>query len=292
MPSSSLAASELSERIKKLLDAEARNIPGKGQVVPHNIKLKIQWDKFSTDSESSLKALETELLTAAVDHINDSLYYTYAPLNLEVKPDYFTEGVKLLVSFDKFDEDAEAEINVTVPSVQLGGVVPPETAASATLPGEFTVVASFTIAGNPKESKIKCRAGGRVSVGRTGENGLVLDDISVSKFHAALVLGESGELSVADTGSTNGTFVNGERIAYGKSVAVRADETVKFGTVDVKFLMLQQPPETIEAEPPTPADTVEIDGFEFTSKIPSPETAETEDEQPAGQPDAGEENCP
>src|SRR5204863_4259705 len=76
VPSSTLAASELIGRIKKLLDAEAKQVSGKGTVVPHNIKLKMQWDKFSDDSETALDALRDELLAAAVDHINDSLYYT------------------------------------------------------------------------------------------------------------------------------------------------------------------------------------------------------------------------
>src|SRR5437762_12598806 len=112
VPSSSLATSELVERIKKLLDAEAKEVPGKGTVVPHNIKLKMQWNKFSEDAEDALYTLEVELLTAAVDHINDSLYYTYAPVTLEVKPDYFIEGVKLTVSFDDFvKEEGEVEMN-------------------------------------------------------------------------------------------------------------------------------------------------------------------------------------
>ena len=92
LPSSSLAASELISRMKTLLDAEAKIVSGKGTVVPHNIQIKMQWDKFSTDSESSIEILENELLTAAVDHINDSLYYTFAPIRLSVRPDYFTDG--------------------------------------------------------------------------------------------------------------------------------------------------------------------------------------------------------
>ena len=185
IPSSSLAASELSERMKQLLNAEAKNVAGKGVVVPHNIKLKIQWDKFSTDSESSLKALETELLTAAVDHINDSLYYTYAPLSLEVKPDYFTEGVKLLVSFEKFNDDTtEAEVNVSVPSVNLGTLVNAQPEIPAAQSPEFEIVAKFLLSGTSKEIKLNCSAGGRISVGRTGENGLTIDETSVSKYHA------------------------------------------------------------------------------------------------------------
>src|SRR5215210_5905485 len=87
-PSSSLATSGLIERMKALLDSEATEDEEKRKFVPHNIKLKMQWDKFSTDSEDALRKLEYELLTAAVDHISDNRYYTHAPLNLEVKPDY------------------------------------------------------------------------------------------------------------------------------------------------------------------------------------------------------------
>src|SRR5258708_2348044 len=88
VPSSSLARRELMDRIKKLPDAGEKDVQGKGKVAPHNIKLKIQWDKFSTDAEAALRRLQNELLTATADHINDSLYYTYAPLAIEVKPDY------------------------------------------------------------------------------------------------------------------------------------------------------------------------------------------------------------
>ena len=87
-PSSSLATSELSEKLKKLLDAEVKDLGAKGRFVPHNIKLKMQWDKFSTDADSAMKKLENELLIAAIDHINDRRYHTYAPIKLEIKPDW------------------------------------------------------------------------------------------------------------------------------------------------------------------------------------------------------------
>jgi len=38
---------------------------------------------------------------------------------------------------------------------------------------------------------------------------------------------------VADTGSTNGTFVSGQRIPYGKAILVNNGEKLKFGTIDV-----------------------------------------------------------
>ena len=108
-PSSSLATSELVERLKKLLDSKVRDLGENGRFVPHHIKLKMQWDKFSTDAEKALEKLQTELHAAAIDHINDNRYHTYAPIKVEVKPDYFTEGVNLHASFEKFREEEEAE---------------------------------------------------------------------------------------------------------------------------------------------------------------------------------------
>ncbi|NNF00444.1 MAG: hypothetical protein HKN25_15605, partial [Pyrinomonadaceae bacterium] len=94
-PSSSLATSKLTEKIKFLLDQEAKDFGKDGKFVPHIIKLKIQWDKFSTDSEDDIELLEHELHSAAIDHINDRLYHTYAPIQIRIKTDYFTEGVQL-----------------------------------------------------------------------------------------------------------------------------------------------------------------------------------------------------
>ena len=264
IPSSSLATSEIIERIKKLLDAEAKQVPGKGTVVPHNIKLKIQWNKFSTDAEDSLKKLEFDLLAATSDHINDSLYYTYAPISLEVKPDYFIEGVKLLVSFDKItDEGRSVEMNVTVPAIKTSEAVADFAAKQST--ACETYIARYEINGIKKEKNLEFPPSGRLSVGRTGSNDLVIDDTSVSKIHGALSVDEHGALSIADTGSTNGTFINDQRIAYGKATRLVADDQVKFGTVEVAFEYIPRPVvvEAAQADNELSKEVTEIDGFEF-----------------------------
>jgi len=235
-PSSSLATSELGEKLKKLLDLEVKDLGARGKFVPHNIKLKMQWDKFSTDSEEAITRLENELKIAAIDHINDNRYHTYAPIKLEVTPDYFTEGVKLLVSFDKFDEEKrEAAVNVTVPQIKVGDYLPqllPE--IKPEVEGE-TFIANFTLNAKPKQVELTFKEKERRSVGRTKENDLSLEDSSVSKIHAALVLNSEKQLMVADTGSTNGTFINDKRIAYGRAFPVASGEIVKFGNIEVTF---------------------------------------------------------
>ncbi|HKX84281.1 MAG TPA: FHA domain-containing protein, partial [Pyrinomonadaceae bacterium] len=255
---SSLATSGLIERMKMLMESEMKEVNGDRKFVPHNIKLKMQWDKFSTDSETSLKALENELLTAAVDFINDNRFYTYAPLKVEVKPDYFTSGVRLFVGYDKFDEEErEAELNVTVPGMNLQHLIPEAASAKTT----YSLFARFS--GRP-EKKFEVETNQRISVGRTKENDIALDDPSVSKFHASVMVNSDGRIVVADTGSTNGTFVDGERIAYGKAMTV--NQGVKFGTIDVAFAV-----ETISAPIAKPAELpptekLTVGEFEFTKR--------------------------
>lgn len=268
-PSSTLATSELIERMKRLLDAEAKEGPENRIYVPHNIKLKMQWDKFSTDTNDGLAKLESEFLIAAVDHINDRHYYTYAPLSIEVKPDYFTSGVKLFVSFDKFtEEEHEAEVNVTVPGISHDDTedvtLPPQKPAR-------TVVASFKLNSKEHWKTLTFEPGARLSIGRTKENDLAIDDISVSKFHASMMFNENDVLVVADTGSTNGTFVNRERIAYGKAVEVSAGDALRIGTVDVSLEILAAAP---APELPVPAElpkteAYQVGEFEFRKAEPA-----------------------
>jgi pSer/pThr/pTyr-binding forkhead associated (FHA) protein len=195
----------------------------------------MQWDKFSADANESLKKLETELITAAIDHINDRRYHTYAPIQLEIKPDYFTEGVKLSASFDKFAEenDVESEVNVTVPD--LKHIVIPTPEEEIVEPEKEIFIATFVINNQPKKVNLIFSPKERKGVGRTKENDLWLEDASVSKHHAALVLGADNQLLVADTGSTNGTFVDGVRIAYGKAIALTDSDKLRFGMVDVEL---------------------------------------------------------
>ncbi|MEZ5346765.1 MAG: FHA domain-containing protein [Pyrinomonadaceae bacterium] len=242
-PSSGLATSKLTEKLKTLLDSEVRDLGKHGKFVPHNIKLKIQWGKFSTDSEKDLQKLQHELHASAIDHINDRLYHTYAPISIEIQTDYFTEGVRLLGSFGRYAEndEEEAEVNVTVPgfgaeqSSKNGriSVVLNEEEVERNL---STFNAVFVEKGKERTTVLDFKANKRISVGRSKENGLDINDGSVSKIHASLVLGANKELLVADTGSTNGTFVGGTRIAYGKAIPAAENSEIKFGTVSVKFM--------------------------------------------------------
>lgn len=264
-PSSSLATSELIERLKILLDSKVRDSGARGKFVPHKITLNLQWNKFSPDSDDSatgLKKLETELLTAAADHINDRRYHTFAPLELEIKQDYFTEGVKLAASFADVGNDGD-EMNVSVPDIKVGDFAP---IVTATKKDSEIFAAVYTLNGVPKRTKLVFENNRRLSVGRTKENDLTIDDASVSKIHASLVLNAENQLMIADTGSTNGTFINERRISYGKAQPIGAGDKVRFGSIEVSFAHQPKTPENSGFVETLSQNSVVIGDFEFKSK--------------------------
>jgi uncharacterized RDD family membrane protein YckC len=70
--------------------------------------------------------------------------------------------------------------------------------------------------------------GPRLVVGRSRSCDIRLRDDTVSRLHAALVW-RGGTLVLEDLGSSNGTWVNGERVLTPRSVAV--GDTLRFGSL-------------------------------------------------------------
>jgi pSer/pThr/pTyr-binding forkhead associated (FHA) protein len=72
---------------------------------------------------------------------------------------------------------------------------------------------------------------GNISLGRSTVSDIVLDDESISRNHARLVLEPSGFI-VHDLGSSNGTFVNGTKV---KSKALDPGDVIQLGKVTLHF---------------------------------------------------------
>ncbi|MDQ3412496.1 MAG: FHA domain-containing protein [Chloroflexota bacterium] len=70
------------------------------------------------------------------------------------------------------------------------------------------------------------------TIGRNPENVIALDEPFVSGRHAELSL-DHDRWWVHDHGSTNGTFVNGDRVAG--ATGIRAGDIVQFGRIKLRF---------------------------------------------------------
>ncbi|OLZ69995.1 hypothetical protein AV521_16835 [Streptomyces sp. IMTB 2501] len=68
------------------------------------------------------------------------------------------------------------------------------------------------VVAGPDAGGVHLLHGGRITVGRSSEADVPLDDPDVSRLHCAVTVGADGRVSVADLGSTNGTVLDGGRV--------------------------------------------------------------------------------
>jgi pSer/pThr/pTyr-binding forkhead associated (FHA) protein len=111
-----------------------------------------------------------------------------------------------------------------------------------------------------------------VSIGRSPESGIVIDNPAVSNYHARVFM-EEGRLMLQDFGSLNGTFVNGQRVKMlmlkpGDSVAIGKHTIVVTDSVEVRAKSLDHA--EAKAAVPKMNETVMLDTKdrrEFLEKI-------------------------
>lgn len=73
-----------------------------------------------------------------------------------------------------------------------------------------------------------------ITIGRSSENDIVINDPKVSRVHCQIVQFDNGTFGVVDFGSTNGTFVNGQRV-HGQ-VALKKGDKVQVVKNEVPWL--------------------------------------------------------
>ncbi len=75
-----------------------------------------------------------------------------------------------------------------------------------------------------------------ITVGRTSDNSLQIEDASISSAHATLTLDSSGDYVLRDIGSTNGTILNGKPLIPGTDHRLQNGDKVRFGNIVVSYL--------------------------------------------------------
>jgi diguanylate cyclase (GGDEF)-like protein len=86
-------------------------------------------------------------------------------------------------------------------------------------------------------------------LGRSQDNGVQFTDPGISRQHATIVADGQGEPWVTDLDSTNGTFLNGERLAPHCPRRLRDGDRLRFGTsAVVKFVRLDPSDEQFQRE--------------------------------------------
>jgi len=71
----------------------------------------------------------------------------------------------------------------------------------------------------------------KTTVGRVSDNAFEIPEASVSSHHAEIIL-RGNDVVIRDLDSTNGTFINGEKIT---EAPLKPGQTLRFGTIELKL---------------------------------------------------------
>ncbi len=118
--------------------------------------------------------------------------------------------------------------------------------------------------------------GDQLTIGRDATNEITINDAEISRRHARLTF-QGGKYVLEDLGSTNGTFVNGQRLAGPR--VLKAGEVVQFGeqimlvfevtTIDAGATMVSPRASAAVPSVPRPAAPVPPPPAEYVGSVPA-----------------------
>lgn len=89
-----------------------------------------------------------------------------------------------------------------------------------------------------------------ITIGRSSENDVVINDPHTSRHHMQIIQHDDGHYSLSDFGSTNGTFVNGQKV--NGEVILRENDVVRIGNTIIPWIMYFEAKSLVD--PPKPPD--------------------------------------
>jgi hypothetical protein len=145
------------------------------------------------------------------------------------------------------------------------------------MPGQY----QLTMRSGPNPGTVYALDSDQISIGRDSSNDIAVNDAEVSRHHSRLTF-QGGKYVLEDMGSTNGTFVNGQRLTGPR--VLKSGEVISFGEQivfvyeavesDTGATMISPRAGAAAAPPPRPITT------------PPPAPQAYAGQMPAGQPEA------
>jgi hypothetical protein len=201
-------------------------------VAPNLIELRYDYETYTRMGAPRREFLQRELSASIYEYIYNRRYDTLSEVQVRIAYDAFTRGLEIRTGFGE----------------AMPAVIPQNAPEGAT-----RAARSMTAAPNASISRnvvLRLEDGSRelgasvtsnaepVGIGRNSANSLIVNDPSVSNFHAALTFSADGSLFLADRGSSNGTFVNGVALEPGGRCIVRDGDRLKFGDIEATLKVI------------------------------------------------------
>ena len=215
---------ELTSRIERVIENNLREDKnGVKRVSPNHFKILFTYEETSRLNTQYIEALAVELKTIIFEYINNRRYETRGPISVETGRDLFAKVTVIKPDFDAEDPAQKSHV-VTLPET----VTQSNTTAKPSAAGRRVELRGA----DGRSFNVQLRVGAAPAyVGRVAGSAVRIDDPSISRMHCSIALRSNGDIVVADLGSSNGTYVNGQILPSNEARAVKAGDTVKVGDI-------------------------------------------------------------
>ena len=215
---------DLTSRIERVIENSLQeDKQGLKRVAPNHFKILFTYEETSRLNTQYIEALATELKAVIFEYINNRRYETRGPVMVETGRDLFAKMTVIKPGFETADPSQEPGV-ATLPDTVA------QTARTAAHAEGARKVELRTSDGRSFQVQLLSGAA-PAYIGRVSGNAIRIDDPSISRMHSSIGLRSNGDIVIADLGSSNGTFVNGQILSSNEARAVKPGDTIKVGDI-------------------------------------------------------------
>ena len=227
-PQSRTDLSALLPQLEQAIEAKLRREGGR-IVAPNLIELRYDYETYGQMSDARREFLQRELQASLHEYVVNHRYTTLDKLQVKLAFDVFTRKLTINAAFlDEAETTGLASPPAAKPASPVASLpsAKPQSCLLCLRAVDRQLFGDLRAELNSKDA--------RAGIGRSHDNALCLNDVTVSSFHAAFTLAGS-TLWLTDLGSSNGTFVNDVRLGEGDKTIVRDGDRLRFGDVELKL---------------------------------------------------------
>lgn len=204
--------------VEKVIDETIRRRNGVN-IAPDIIEVRLAYETFARFDDKQRAFLVRELTSNLTEYIHNRRYSLDRSLQVRLRSDPFIKTPKAIASFSPDADDRAFKS--------------PKGASSASNTTRRRIILKFISPGQTTELRAELLTeAGAAGLGRSRDNALILNDASVSNFHAVFSLGTEGAVLIADLGSSNGTVVNGVPVEPGRRKPVSNGDRIRCGDIE------------------------------------------------------------
>lgn len=200
---------DLAQGLKRECDDQIQMLDRSRTLAPNTYFIylnSVDYDRFASWEETLVQELQSIL----IDHAEKNKYLLVGGVSVSIVRD---DEVKA----GRFETESKTERSSLAPATSSGGESHPILEINSQ---QYLLTGPVTV------------------IGRGGDSDIILEDTGVSRHHLELRV-DAGAMTATDLGSTNGTFINGERIKTPTSLPDGA--TIRMGRTRITVILPSGP---------------------------------------------------